>query len=251
MGKIVLIAAALIVAAGTASAAEAPKAPSRDWGFEGIFGTYDRAALRRGYQVYAEVCAGCHSLRLVAYRNLREIGFSEEEVIEIASEFEVEDGPDDEGEMFTRPAKAADYFVPPFPNDNAARAANNGALPPDLSLIVKARKGGPDYFYALMTGYKEEPPDGFQMMDGMSYNEYFPGHQIAMPQPLYDDVVEYADGTAATLDQVAQDLTVFLAWAASPEMEARKSLGMKVLLFTIVLTAMLYALKRRIWSDVH
>ncbi len=251
MARLTLIAAALVVAAGTATAAEAPKAPSHDWGFQGIFGSYDRAALRRGYQVYAEVCAGCHSLRLVAYRNLMEIGFTEDEVTEIASEFEVLDGPDDEGEMFTRPAKAADYFVPPFPNDNAARFANNGSLPPDLSLITKARKGGPDYLYALLTGYREEPPEGFQMMDGMVYNDYFPGHQISMPQPLFEDMVEYADGTPATVDQMSEDVTVFLAWAGSPELEARKSLGIKVLLFTIVLTAMLYALKRRIWADVH
>ena len=169
----------------------------------------------------------------------------------IADEYEVEDGPDDEGEMFMRPAKAADYFVPPFANEQAARASNNGALPPDLSLIVKARKDGANYLYGLLTGYEEEAPEGVEMMEGMYYNEYFPGHQIAMAPPLAEGSVDYADGTEATLDQEAHDVVTFLAWAAQPELEERKRLGVKVLLFLIVLTGMLYAVKRKIWSDVH
>jgi len=242
--------AALLFSCGAAFASEANKPPAQDWSFDGMFGTYDRAALRRGFQVYNEICASCHSLRLIAYRNLLEVDFTEEEVKAFAAEFEVEDGPDDEGEMFTRPAILADRFVPPFANDNEARASNNGALPPDLSLIIKARKRGPDYLYALLTGYKDEP-EGFELMEGMSYNEYFPGLQIAMGPPLEDESVEYPDGTKPTLDQEARDVVMFLAWASSPELEERKSLGVKTMIFLIVLTAMLYALKRRIWADVH
>ncbi|MPY71307.1 MAG: cytochrome c1, partial [Alphaproteobacteria bacterium] len=187
--------AALTTVASTASiAAEAVKIPTQDWPFGGLFGTFDRGALQRGFQVYNNVCAGCHSLRLVAYRNLQEIGLSEDQVKEIAASKEVTDGPNDAGEMFKRPAQPSDKFVSPFPNDNAARAANNGALPPDLSLMVKARKGGADYLHALMTGYKE-PPAGVTMPEGMSYNAYFPGHNIAMPPPLSEGGVEYADKT--------------------------------------------------------
>ncbi|MCE2509759.1 MAG: cytochrome c1 [Alphaproteobacteria bacterium] len=223
----------------------------QEWTFNGIFGRFDRAALRRGHQVYREVCSACHGLKRIAYRNLMDIGFSEEEAKEIAAEATVTDGPNDEGEMFDRSGKLSDRFVSPFPNDQAARYSNNGALPPDLSLIVKARKGGADYLYSLMTGYADEAPEGMEMMDGMSYNRAFPGHQIAMPQPLYEDLIEYEDGTPASVEQQAKDVTTFLAWAAEPELEARKSLGLKVLLFMILLTAMLYAVKRRVWSKLH
>ena len=244
----------LILGAGASivnAAGGAPKPEKQEWSFNGIFGTYDRGALRRGFQVYSEVCAGCHALGLIAYRNLGDIGFSEDEIKEIAAEFEVEDGPDDEGEMYMRPALPADHMVPPFANDNAARSSNNGALPPDLSLMVKARFGGADYLYALMTGYKEDAPDGFELSEDMNYNTYFPGHQIAMAPPLEDEMVEYADGTPATLQQHARDISTFLAWTASPEMEERKSLGIKTILFLIVLTAMMYALKRQIWAKLH
>jgi ubiquinol-cytochrome c reductase cytochrome c1 subunit len=244
----------LILGAGASianAAGGAPKPEKQEWSFNGIFGTYDRGALRRGFQVYSEVCAGCHALGLIAYRNLGDIGFSEDEIKEIAVEFEVEDGPDDEGEMYMRPALPADHMVPPFANDNAARSSNNGALPPDLSLMVKARFGGADYLYALMTGYKEDAPDGFELSEDMNYNTYFPGHQIAMAPPLEDEMVEYADGTPATLQQHARDISTFLAWTASPEMEERKSLGIKTILFLIVLTAMMYALKRQIWAKLH
>jgi cytochrome c1 len=157
----------------------------------------------------------------------------------------------DDGARLMRKAKPADRFAAPFLNENAARAANNGALPPDLSLITKARKGGPDYVFALLTGYREEAPAGFELLEDMSYNDYFPGHQIAMAPPLADEVVEYADGTKATLDQLARDTVTFLVWAAEPELEERKRLGIKVMIFLILLTAMLYALKRQIWSDLH
>ena len=244
------LAVALMLGAGPAMA-EVGKPPARDWSFDGMFGTFDRGAVQRGFQVYQEVCAACHSLKLVAYRNLSGIGLSEDQIKAIAAEVEVTDGPNDEGEMFQRPARPSDRFVKPFANDNAARAANNGALPPDLSLMVKARKGGADYLQALLTGYKEEPPDGIKLSEGMNYNLYFPGNQIAMAPPVADDAVEYADGTKATADQIATDVATFLAWAAEPELEERKRLGIKVLLFLIVLTAMMYALKRQIWSDQH
>ena len=242
------LAVALMLGAGPAMA-EVGKPPARDWSFDGMFGTFDRGAAQRGFQVYQEVCAACHSLKLVAYRNLSGIGLSEDQIKAIAAEVEVTDGPNDEGEMFQRPARPSDRFVKPFANDNAARAANNGALPPDLSLMVKARKGGADYLHALLTGYKEEPPAGIKLSEGMNYNLYFPGNQIAMAPPVADDAVEYADGTKATADQIATDVATFLAWAAEPELEERKRLGIKVLLFLIVLTAMMYALKRQIWSD--
>lgn len=232
------------------AAGDVAKPPSQDWSFQGLFGTFDRGALQRGFQVYNEVCAACHSLRLVAYRNLADIGFTEAQVKAIAGEKEVQDGPNEEGEMFDRPARASDRFVKPFPNHNAARAANNGAFPPDLSLMVKARKDGANYLYALMTGYKA-PPAGTKVPEGMAYNAYFPGSQIAMPNPLSEDGVEYADKKKATVAQMASDVTTFLAWAAEPELEARKQLGIKVLLFLVVMSGLLYAVKRRVWSDLH
>ena len=246
--------AGLAVAAatiGTAAAAGAPAVPRQGWSFNGIFGTFDRAAQQRGLQVYDEVCKACHGLGLVAFRNLVNIGVSANEVAEFAAKFEVPAGPNEQGEMYVRPGVPSDRFVPPYANEQAARAANNGAYPPDLSVITKARKGGADYVYALLTSFRDTPPEGVTMMEGMYYNAYFPGHQIAMPPPLVDDGVAYADGTRATVEQMAADVTAFLAWGAEPEMEARKRLGVKVLLFLIVLTGLLYALKRRIWSDLH
>ena len=223
---------------------------TRSWSFNGVFGKFDRASLKRGFQVYAEVCAGCHSLDLISYRNLSSIGLTTEEIKEYAAEFEVEDGPNDDGEMYMRPARASDRFVPPFANEKAARASNNGAYPPDLSLMAKARLHGPDYIYSLMTGYHEAPEE-VEVNEGMSYNTAFAGNQIAMAQPLDEDSVEYADGTKATLEQEAVDIVTFLTWAASPELEERKSLGIKVLLFLLVLTGLLYGLKRKIWADLH
>lgn len=246
----VALAAAVAFGLGAAEAAEAPQPPAKRWSFDGPFGTFDRAAARRGLQVYREVCASCHSLRLVAYRHLGGFGLSEGEVKAIAAAVEVEDGPNDQGEMFQRAGKPFDYFKSPFANDQAARAANNGALPPDLSVITKARKGSADYLYALLAGY-QEPPAGFEMMEGLNYNKYFPGQQIAMPNPLSDEQVSFADGTQATVDQMAKDVTVFLAWAGEPDLEERKRLGIKVLIYMIVLTGMLYAVKRQIWSRLH
>ena len=250
-GIAILAAAAALFTAQDAFAAgnaEAPK--SVDWAHEGLFGTYDRAAAQRGMQVYREVCSGCHGLNYIAFRNLTEIGLTEDQAKVVAAEYTIVDGPNDEGEMFERPGKLSDYFPAPFENEKAARAANSGAMPPDLSLIVKARPGFENYLYSLLTGYGE-PPENVELMEGMFYNPYFPGHQIAMGEPLGEDAVEYADGTKATAEQIATDVTTFLAWAAEPELEERKRLGIKVLLFLIVLTAMLYALKRQIWKDLH
>ncbi len=231
-------------------AAGAPELDSRHWSFQGMFGSFERPALQRGFQVYNEVCAACHAMKLVAYRNLAAIGFSEDQIKEIAAAKDVTDGPNKEGEYFYRPGRPSDRFVSPFANDNAARAANNGALPPELSLIVKARIGGPDYVYSLLTGYADPPAD-MQMMSGMNYNKAFPGHQIAMVPPLSADQVTYADGTEATIERMAQDVVTFLAWAAEPELEERKRVGLKVVLFLIVLTALLYAVKRKVWKSVH
>ena len=243
-------AAVLITISGQAMASGGIELPKQHWSFEGIFGTYDRGEAQRGLQVYSEVCAGCHGLSLIYYRNLMGLGYTKDQVKAFAAEYEVEDGPNDEGEMYMRPAKPSDRFVNPFPNDKAARVGNNGALPPDLSLVVEARVGGPNYLYNLMAGYVE-PPAGVSVMEGMSYNAYFPGHQIAMPSPLSDEAVEYADGTKATVAQMARDVTTFLTWASEPNMEERKGMGIKVLLFLIVLTGMLIAVKKKIWVDVH
>ncbi len=230
---------------------DAAELPDHEWKHTGVFGTFDRDELQRGFQVFQEVCSSCHSLEFIAFRNLAEIGFSEDQIKAIAAEYEVEDGPDAEGEMFMRPARASDYFPAPFDNPQAARASNGGALPPDLSLIVKARDGGIDYLYALLTGYEEEAPEGFELVEGMSYNHYFRGNQIAMPEPLYEEAVEYADGTEPSLEQLAHDLSVFLAWTAEPELEIRKKTGLKVLIFIAIFTALVYIIKRRIWAKLH
>jgi ubiquinol-cytochrome c reductase cytochrome c1 subunit len=241
----------VLMAAGAVEAAEPGAAlPEGHWSFESIFGTYDRGAQQRGFLVYKQVCASCHGLRLVAYRNLMEIGFSEDEVKAIAAEYLVTDGPNEFGDMFERPATPADRFASPFPNENAARASNNGALPPDLSLIAKARIGGPDYTLGVLVGY-EEPPAGVEVREGLYYNKYFPGQEIAMPPPLFEDAVEYSDGTPATVEQMAEDVTHFLAWAAEPTLEVRHRTGVKVILFLLVLTALAYAVKRKVWADVH
>lgn len=265
MKKIILTAVtafslgAFALGTGAAQAAgDALEPPEQSWSFQGIAGNFDTGQLKRGFQIYNEVCAGCHSLDLVAYRNLAAIGFTEDEIKEIAAEKEVLAGPNDDGEVLTedgefrmRPAKPADKFVAPFANEQAARSANAGAFPPDLSLMVKARKNGPDYLYALLTGYHEEAPEGFKLSEGMHYNDYFSGHQIAMAPPLADEMVEYEDGTPPTLSQHAKDIVVFLAWTASPELEDRKRMGIKTLLFLLVLTGMMYALKKKIWADLH
>ena len=224
--------------------------PQHEWSFEGITGTFDRGALQRGYQVYSEVCSGCHSMKLLYYRDLIDIGFSEDQVKAIASEFTVIDGPNDEGEMFERDARPADRFVSPYLNDNEARANNNGAYPPDLSVITKAKKDGANYIYNLLLGYKDPPAD-MEVGEGMYYNIYMAGNQIAMPQPIYDESVDYADGTNNSAEQIAEDLVVFLTWAAEPELEVRKNLGIKVILFFIVLGFVIFLAKNHLWREVH
>ncbi len=247
----VTVAALLIgLQASAALAVESKELPARDWSFSGIFGQFDRAAMQRGLQVYREVCSGCHGLRLIAFRNLEALGYGEDEIKAIAAEYTVVDGPDDEGEMFERPGRPSDRFPPPFPNAKAAAAANNGAVPPDLSLMVKARNGGADYLHAVLTGYAE-PPEDRELLEGANYNLYFPGNMIAMAEPLFEDAVEYADGTPATPERMAADVATFLAWTAEPEMEERKRMGFRVMLFLLVFTAVLYATKRKVWADLH
>ena len=224
--------------------------PKHDWSFSGVTGTFDRAALQRGYKVYREVCSGCHSMRLLYYRDLIDIGFSEAQVKVISSEYTVLDGPNDDGEMFERPARPADKFVNPYLNDNEARANNNGAYPPDLSVITKARKYGVDYIYNLLLGY-HEPPEGVSVGDGMYYNKWMPGNQIAMPSPLSDGSVDYDDGTDTNIQQLSEDVTTFLKWSAEPEMEVRKNLGIKVILFFIILGFIVYLTKNKLWREVH
>lgn len=235
---------------GVSAVEEVLPPPQVNWSFSGLFGTFDRAAAQRGFQVYKEVCAACHSISLVRYRNLEEIGFSPEQVKAIAAEYETKDGPNDEGEMFMRPAIPSDIFFKPYANDEAARAANDGSIPIDLSLITKARPHGADYVYALLTGYQPHAPEGITLFPGKYYNPYFPGGQIAMPPPLLADAVTYADGTPATVEQMAHDVTTFLAWASEPEMEERKQIGFKMLIMFAVLTILLWIIKKYIWKRV-
>lgn len=236
--------------AGPAFASDGPEIPQQMWHHKGVFGTWDKAAVQRGYQVYKEVCSACHAMKFMSYRNLQALGYSPEQVKTVAAEVTVMDGPNDDGDMFERPGLPSDRFKSPFANEKAARAANNGALPPDLSLITKARHQGEDYVFALLTGYGEAPDD-VTMNPGMNYNKYFPGHQIAMAPPLSEGQVSYTDGTANTLEQQARDVAQFLAWAAEPHMEHRKGMGIKVMLFMLVFCGIMLAAKRKIWADVH
>ena len=222
--------------------------PQLNWSFSSVFGTFDRAAQQRGLQVYKEVCSGCHGLRLLAYRNLKAIGYNDDEIKAFAAENSV-NSLNDDGEEVERPARPSDKFVSPYPNEQAARAANGGAYPPDLSLIVKARPDGANYLHALLTGYVDAPADK-KVPDGMYYNKYYSGNLIGMPQPLYADGVEYADGTKATPDQMAKDVTAFLAWASEPELEKRKSLGVTVMLFLLLLTILSYLAMKQIWAPI-
>ncbi|AWB08910.1 cytochrome c1 (plasmid) [Azospirillum humicireducens] len=249
--KTAILSAALALGlAGAAQAAEGVHIPKQNWPHSGIFGTIDKASAQRGFQIYKEVCAACHSMRLVPIRTLAGIGFSEDELKAIAAGYEVQAGPNDAGEMFMRPAVPADRFPSPFANDQAARASNNGALPPDLSLMAKARVGGEDYLYAFLTGF-EEPPADVKLMDGMNYNKVFPGHQVGMPNILQPDGVTFADGTKATVEQQAHDVATFLTFAAEPHLDARKQMGVKVILFLLVLAGLMYATKRKLWSTLH
>jgi len=228
------------------------KIPKQDWSFKGITGKFDRSALQRGYQVYTEVCSSCHSMNLLSYRNLGEKGgpeFSLEQVKAIAANFEVTDGPNSEGEMFTRPGRPSDKFVSPYPNIQAAIAANGGAYPPDMSVLVKARKGGADYIYAVLMGY-EDPPVGFELEDGVYYNKYMDGNKIKMSNPLSEDLVTYADGTKASIAKMSEDVTTFLTWAAEPHLETRHRIGMKVIFYLVIFTVLIYFSMRRLWSRI-
>ena len=242
-------AAALLVAPAAMAAEGHIELKHREWPTSGIFGSFDRAATQRGLQVYREVCAACHGLKYIAFRNLATLGYSEDDIKAIAAEYTITDGPNDEGDMFERPGQPFDRFPNPYPNDAAAAASNGGKAPPDLSLMAMARMDGQNYLYSLLTGYEEAPAD-FEVPDGGYYNAYFPGHVIAMPPPLSDDQVTFADGTSATVSQMAQDVSQFLMWAAEPKLEERKATGLKVILFLVVLTALTFALKRKIWADV-
>jgi cytochrome c1 len=245
--------ASLAEDAAQADGNHAPEIVRQSWSFTPPFGVFDRAQLQRGYQVYRDVCASCHSMQLLSYRNLGEPGgpqFSPKAVEVLASQAQVTDGPNDKGEMFQRPARPSDNFRAPFANEQLARNANGGALPPDLSVIAKAREGGPDYIYALLTGYEKAPP-GFDLAPGMYYNTAFPGHQIAMPPPLSDGVIGYTDGTKPTVDNYARDLSAYLMWAAEPKLEERHKTGAQVMIFLIVFLVIMYLAKRAVWAGLH
>ena len=248
--KIFLIIFILGFAQNAYSSEKKVKFLKNNWNFEGVFGTFDRASLQRGYQVYQEVCSGCHSMQHLSYRNLSEKGgpeFTKEEAKAIAAQFEVTDGPNEDGEMFTRPARLSDKFVSPFPNVKAAAVANGGAYPPDMSVLAKARKGGADYIYSLLMGY-EEAPAGYELDDGVYYNKYMAGNKIKMAEPIYEDAVQYSDGTKATKEQITKDVTAFLVWAGDPHLESRHKMGFKVFFYLIILLTLVYLSKQKVWS---
>ncbi len=223
-----------------------------NWSFKGLTGKFDRAALQRGFQVYKEVCSSCHSMQYLSYRNLGEPGgpeFSQVEVKAIAASIEIEDGPDSQGEMFIRPGRPSDKFKSPYPNVEASTAANGGAYPPDMSVLVKARPGGANYIYSVLVGY-EDPPPNITLDDGVYYNKYMVGNKIKMSAPLSEGIVEYADGTTASVEQMAKDVTTFLSWAAEPELEQRHKTGIKVIIYLILLTVLVYLSMRKIWSRI-
>lgn len=237
-------------AAALAQGHEAVRGPKQSWSFDGPFGTFDRASLQRGFQVYKEVCSNCHSMKEMYYRNLTGIGLTEEQVKAVAGAVEVPGGTDDAGNPVERPAVPSDHFRSPYANDKAARAANNGVLPPDQSLIQKAREDGSNYIFGLLTGYRDAPPDR-KAPEGQYYNLYFPGNFLAMPPPLQEGAVTFADGTPATVEQMARDVTQFLTWTSNPEMEQRKRMGVKVVLFLTLMTGLTIAVKKKVWKDVH
>lgn len=241
---------ALCAAANPSRAQETPSLPHQQWSFDGIFGTYNLAAMQRGFQVYKEVCSACHPVKHLYFRDLTSLGYTPDQIKAIAAGYQVTDGPNDQGQMYKRPGRPSDPIPGPFANDEAARAANGGALPPDLSMVVKAREGGPDYVFAILNGFKN-PPTGFQVPSGKYYNEYFAGHLISMPPPLSDGAVSFADGTKATVPQMAHDVVTFLSWAAEPNLDARHRIGARVFLFLIVGVGIFYAAKRKIWTAAH
>ena len=235
------------------NAAEKIEYLKTDWSFKGLFGKFDRGALQRGYQVYTEVCSSCHSMKYLSYRNLAEKGgpeFSEAQAKAIAASFEVTDGPNSDGEMFTRPGKLSDKFVMPYENVKAAQAANGGAYPPDMSVLVKARGGGANYIYSLLQGYVQPPAD-MVLDDGVYYNKYMYGNKIKMSSPLTDGLIEYADGTEATVEQMSKDITTFLMWSAEPHLEARHRMGFKAIVYLIILTILVYFSMKKIWSRIE
>ena len=234
-------------------AAEKAEYLKTDWSFKGPFGKFDRAALQRGYQVYTEVCSSCHSMKYLSYRNLVQSGgpeFSEAQAKAIAASFEVKDGPNADGEMFMRPGRLSDKFVMPYDNEKAAQAANGGAYPPDMTVLVKARGGGVDYIYSLLQGY-EDPPVGVTLDDGVYYNKYMYGNKIKMSNQLSDGLVEYSDGTNASVEQMAKDVTTFLMWTAEPHLETRHKMGFKAIVYLIILTVLVYFSMKRIWSRIE
>ncbi|MCA0276903.1 MAG: cytochrome c1 [Proteobacteria bacterium] len=245
------------------------KPKEMDWTFAGPFGSFDKAQLQRGLKIYKEVCSACHSMNLVAFRTLEDLGYSEAQVKAFAAEYEVQDGPNGDGEMFTRKALPGDHFPSPFPNSAAAAAANNGAAPPDFSLIAKARgvergfptfvfdiftmyaSNGPDYIHALLTGYDEQPPAGMEIAEGTHYNPFFiGGKSLAMAKPLSDGQVTYEDGSPETVEQYSRDVAAFLMWAAEPHLVARKQTGFAVMIFLVLFAGLVYATKRRVWANV-
>lgn len=248
--RLAILALTGLLSGGGVAFAQDIKLPPQHFSFDGVFGTFDRGSLQRGFQVYKEVCSNCHSLKEAYYRNLTGIGLTPEQVKNIAATVTVPGDLNDQGEPTTRPGLPADHFRSPFPNDKAARAANNGALPPDQSVIEKAREGGATYITDLLLGYRDAPA-GVKMQDGLYYNTVYEGHQIAMPPPLSNDQVTFADGTPATLEQMSRDVSTFLTYIANPEMEERKRLGVRIVLFLAGMTAVTYAVKRKIWANLH
>jgi ubiquinol-cytochrome c reductase cytochrome b/c1 subunit len=272
-----VFAVALLVPAGRSAMAqghehahETPEPPQLKWSFAGPFGKFDRGQLQRGFKIYREVCANCHSLTMIAFRNLADPGgpeFSVAQAQAVAAEYKVKDGPNDQGEMFDRPGRLADYFPPPFPNEQVARLSNGGTLPPDMSVIAKARtyergfprfvidmftqyqEQGVDYIAALLKGYENKPAD-MPIPPGMMYNKYYPGHGIGMPPPLSDGQVTFDDGSPATLDQYSRDISAFLMWTAEPHLEDRKRIGFQVMVFLLVFAGLLYFTKQQVWLDV-
>jgi len=257
-----------LTALATAQEHDQPVPPRQKWSFAGPFGQYDRGQLQRGFKVYKEVCAVCHGLKMIAFRNLADLGYSEAQVKAIAAEYKIQDGPNDQGDMFERNGRPADYFPTPWPNENAARARYNG-VPPDMSVLAKARtyergfpwfifdmfiqfqEQGVDYIHALLVGYEEKAPAGVTLPQGTFYNKYFPGHAIAMPPPLTDKRVDYTDGSPTTVDQYAKDVAAFMMWAAEPHMEARKRIGFQVMIFLIVFAGLMYFTKKQVWAEAH
>jgi ubiquinol-cytochrome c reductase cytochrome c1 subunit len=259
--------AAAVEHAAAASHYPILKPHNLDWSFAGPFGKYDKGQLQRGLKVYKEVCSACHSMSLVPFRTLSDLGYSEDQVKAFAAEYEVQDGPNADGDMFTRTAVASDYFPSPFPNKEAAAASNGGAAPPDFSLIAKARgvergfptfvfdiftqyqEGGADYIYSLLTGY-QDPPEGVEVPEGTYFNPYFVGSaSLAMAPPISDDQVDYDDGAPQTVDQYSKDVSAFLMWAAEPHLEDRKRTGFMVMVFLAIFTALIYLTKKSVYAN--